>query len=187
MKENFILPNESAQPERESLFEDIPEFGFNEGVEEIKTRVLELLQKQPNVVLGFSGSAAHVGKTALSKAVFSELNEQGIESIVYHGIEEVESRTLEGDQRVFIFEQIEWGSIDKKFHERLKEIHNNEIKEALEAVGRHVGGVDLWVGIYRPDIPFQTSSKSDSSASPLADIIIRNDFAIDKPNFKTML
>ena len=55
---------------------------------------------------------------------------------------------------VFIFEQLVWDSTNVHFYEKEKERHNQEVSAALERAGYNVNGIDLWIGIYRPDRPF---------------------------------
>jgi len=66
------------------------------------------------------------------------------------------------------------------FYEKEKERHNQEVSAALERAGYNVNGIDLWIGIYRPDRPFASKMASGDPARPIADIIIRNDLAKDK-------
>lgn len=89
-------------------------------------------------------------------------------------------RGLEDGDSVFIFQQMHLGSVNNAIIDRIKDIYNSNISEALKSKGVEVSGIDFWVGIYSPDKPFASDIILNSDSKPLADILIRNDFAEDK-------
>lgn len=157
---------------------EAPEYGFEKGLEEITSRILELLRREKYVVVAFSCSSTNVGKSTLAKLVAQKLFKNGITAERYHGLEEIgeDNTAPRGDSRVFIFEQLEWHTVNIKQYTGLKIAWDRAIKKTFDKVGIGVRGADLWVGIYRPDKPFELGSNS----RPLADIIIRNDLAVNK-------
>ncbi len=173
-----VGPDNSTENEAEGKHE-IPEYNFESGVKEVSGRIFDLLAKQQNVVVCFSGSSAHVGKTTLSLKLIDALAEEGVRANVYHGVEEVESRII-SDARVFIFEQMGWGSVGEERYDRLKSVYENQAVTALNQNSIINNGVDFGVGIYRPDFPFSRKSAAGNSMRPIADILIRNDAAKDK-------
>lgn len=54
--------------------------------------------------------------------------------------------------------------------------YDKELKAILGKLGVQVDGIDIWVGLYRPDKPFATRE----GKRPLADLIIRNEQATNK-------
>ncbi|KND48140.1 MAG: hypothetical protein AB201_00905 [Parcubacteria bacterium C7867-006] len=182
MKENFDANNSETVYSKESVEkkERAPEFNFESGVEESINRIVSILEKQPKVVVAFSGSSSNVGKTTLSKHISQGLYDRGIQSRSYMGVEEVHDRGPEPGDSVFIFQQIHLGVVNSSIVDKIKDIYNEDVRDAFKEKGLDISGIDFWVGIYRPDKPFASDVIADSNSEPIADIIIRNDMAEDK-------
>lgn len=63
----------------------VKEFDFESGVLESVNRILSILERQPKVVVAFSGSSSNVGKSTLAKQIAIGLYEKGIKSRSYMG------------------------------------------------------------------------------------------------------
>jgi hypothetical protein len=162
---------------------DRPEHNFDNGVVQILVRIDEILKKQPHAVVAFSGSGNHVGKTYLAKTLINALHQKGIYCRSFHGIENVRVEKNQ-DHMVIILDQMEWQSHELSSHNQIKNNHSAKIAESFEGSGYDVKGIDLWVGIYRPDKPFTSSPDSSEQLAPVADIIIRNGKATDAYKLK---
>ena len=182
MKEGVNIGGEELPINTENIEQkdDIPEFDFEHGLEESISRIINLLKEKPRVVVAFSATSTNVGKTYLAKALIQSLYDKGIKSTTYNGVEEVPNRPWETDNAVFIFQQAQWGSISDEAVPQMRSRYDSEISKAMNSVGVEVDGVDLWVGLYRPDRPFVIKMESRDSSSPIADILIRNELAQDK-------
>lgn len=156
-----------------------PEYSFDAGVIQILDRVNDILKKQPFAVIAFSASGDNVGKTQLAKTLIEDLYQRGIFCKSFHHPSEVQIEKGH-KQMVIIFDQMEWDSAKHSSHKRIKELHTADTVKSLKKMGYEITGIDLWVGIYRPDKPFYLASDPEEELVPIADIIIRNERARDK-------
>lgn len=164
------------------------EFSFEEGVTETLKRIREILQEKETAVVAFSASSSNVGKTTLSKRIMSELYKVGISSFTIHTIHALNEPPLRNSftkitssfvgKFVLIIDQCDWGVINSSKHESSKAIHNENLRKALlNTKYEKTDKIDLWIGISTADKPFNTIP---GVVSPLADILIKNEFAIPK-------
>lgn len=156
-----------------------PEYSFDAGVAKILDRIMNILERQPHAIVAFNASGKDVGKTKLATALVNELFRRGIFGKIFHDPGEMEKEDIQ-EKMVFIFDQLEWDSQECGSHEMKKEIHDADVARAFEKIGLEVKGIDLWVGIYRPDKPFFSSPHSGKERAPIADIVVRNEGAKDK-------
>jgi hypothetical protein len=159
----------------------IPEYSFEEGVAKVFERITEILNKQPYAVVACNASGVNVGKTEFSKKLMSKLlEEKGISSRVFYGAKEVAELKKIPERTALIFEQMAWGETETDDFGDNRKYYNGVVARALEKISCHIKGVDLWVGIYRPDVPFAPDKKR-----VLADIVIRNEGASDETKLGT--
>lgn len=173
----------SNQHEKINTEEAAREYGFEDGATEAVRRIKELLRTQDCVVVGFSCPSRNAGKTKLSRALVRELSSQNIRVVTYKGLEEIRERfdpEYLADVSVITFEQLNWGSYKAGDYEIAKKYYDKIVTKASTQINKHVKGVDIWVGIYRPDKPFELVLEDGTPLRPLADLIIRNDQAEDK-------
>jgi hypothetical protein len=157
----------------------VPEYAFDAGVAEITGKIKEILERQAHAVVAFCASGNHVGKTALARALVSELAKIGVSAKTFHDTSQVAPKDIQ-ERIVFIFDEMEWDSSDASRHIMIREHHDSSIETAFKGVGSEVKKIDLWVGICRPDKPFFSGSAEGEKNAPIADIIIRNEKAKDK-------
>jgi len=143
-----------------------PEYSFNEGVDICVARIQELLKTlDRDVFVVISGSRIDVGKTILLGTIQKKLISLGIKN--YHTSPvNVRDRT---QKVIFDTEQGQLYPAGRNYRD--------------DVIGRNpdlrIGEIaDLYVGIYRPDKPF--SGRGEGKESPVADIMIRNEYAKDK-------
>lgn len=162
------------QPPQTSEVPPTPEYSFEDGVETAVERIRELYEaSDKDVVVEINGSGINVGKTELLRNLARKLGEANISLSVlndptreyydYMKANNTDANGGAGEKRVYIVGT----SIGKMYHstEEYKTLRMGELP------------VDLYIGIYRPDKPFG----KDSRLVPVADIMIRNEGAEDKP------
>jgi hypothetical protein len=157
----------------------VPEYSFDAGVPKILDRITDILKKQPYAVVAFNASDKDVGKTKLAMTLIQELFQRGIFCKNFHDPKEMEKEENR-EKMVVIFDQMEWDSSERSSHKMIKENHDADVASSFEKIGYEINGIDLWIGIYRPDKPFFSNSRSGKEYAPIADIIIRNEEARDK-------
>src|SRR4030043_732106 len=131
----------------------IPEFSFEMGVAQILDRIMDILKKQPYVVVAFSASGENVGKTKLAGTLINELFQRGVFCKSFHEPSDMQIGDSH-EKMVIIFDQLEWDSLECSFHEAIKESHDADVASSFKKIGYEIKGIDLWIGIYRPDKPF---------------------------------
>ena len=165
-------------PQQSSLSEippGTPEYSFEEGVQAAVDRIKGLYEaSDKDVVVEINGSGVNVGKTELLKQLAQKLGDEGIFLSVLNDstrayYEEVKNQDTAAnggvpEKRVYIVTT----TIGKMYH-------STEEYRSLKLEGEV--SVDLYIGIYRPDKPFG----KDGPLAPVADIMIRNKGARDKP------
>ena len=166
-------------PPRQSSPSEIPpgakEYLFEEGVQVAVDRIKELYEaSDKDVIVEINGSGVNVGKTELLKQLAQKLGDEGIFLSVlndptqayYEEAKKLETAANSGvsEKRVYIVAT----TIGKMYH-------STEEYRSLKLEGEV--SVDLYIGIYRPDKPFG----KDGPLAPVADIMIRNKGARDKP------
>jgi len=183
--------NFSEQPkERNAEQLGIPEYNFEDGANEAYSRIKELLSGDQNIiVVAFSGSSAHVGKTTLARELLAKIRADGSNAVTLKGAEE---NDLEGinfqqylnqlDQKklVLIFEQLVWDSVPSDEIEKSRKLKDENLKSNLGTAGISIEGINLWIGIDSPNRPFSKMMTNGKHAKPIADIIIHNEHAKDK-------
>ena len=176
----MIEKKSPAVDSKEKEGKAVPEFNFEKGVLEVVRRITEILKTQPYCVVAFNGSGVNVGKTHLSKTLLENLRVQGIRAGVYYGVENVKSYPIVSEAKVFIFEQLGWGTTAPDgFYDQIRQQFNENVSVALRGKGVSVAGVDLWVGVCRPDKPLHKPGYLKPH-TVLADVIINNEEAKDK-------
>jgi hypothetical protein len=182
------IPMESSGVQRDAEAElNIPEYNFEDGAEYAISRINHLLEHQQFVVVAFSAPGAQVGKSRLMLELLTKLFAQGIAGAAAHDFEDIITINSDfsdhplsmgvGGKMVFIFDQAHWNAVDINDHEVLRRFYDKRAKTALKKIGYEVNGVDLWIGIFRPDKPFITHTVSGVPARPIADILINNEKA----------
>src|SRR4030042_5937676 len=171
MEDEIFKPGLEKQP--------VPEYSCEVGVPKILGRITDILRKQPQAVVAFNASGANVGKTELARALIHELSRQGIYSRSFHDLSEVRAANIK-KKMVFILEQMDWDASECDSRGRIREHHDADVTSSLNKFGCGVEGIDLWIGIYKPDKPFVSVSQSGGKNAPLADIIVRNEGATDQ-------
>lgn len=183
-------------PENESeQFSDVPEYNFEDGKTEILSEVIKLLKKQDSIVVAFSDSGQNVGKSTLMNELLKDLHNRGIPAVGAHRPDEFSASTVElvkdrspvqdserayEDKLVFIIDQMDMMAYTQGRYEAVKKRYDKKVKDSLQDIDDEVSGIDIWVGLYRPDKPFPQKNSSGESVKPLADIMIRNEHAEDK-------
>ena len=160
---------------------DILPYNFEKGAEEAVSRITGILKRQPYAVVGFNATSVNVGKTKLSISIANKLfDQEGIHTRTYKTSEDIEYKSPVKGDTVFIFEQLVWGAFTEDSYDVMKQLYNKQVSTALRRRGFDVKGVDLWIGIFRPDAEFIKNSQSGAPMRPIADILIRNELAKDK-------
>ena len=157
----------------------VPEYSFDAGVTKILDRIMDILGKQPHAIVAFNASDKDVGKTKLAMTLVKELFQRGIFGKIFHDPREMKREDVQ-EQIVFIFDQMEWDTSKCSSHKMMKESHDADVARSFEKIGYKIKGIDLWIGIYRPDKPFFSNSHSGEKYAPIADIVIKNEGAKDK-------
>jgi hypothetical protein len=173
----------------------VPEYNFENGKNQILSNVIELLKKQDRVVVAFSDSAQNVGKSTLMNELLEDLHNHGIPAVGAHRPDEFSASTVElvkyrapsqdtertyEDKLVFIIDQMDMMTYPQERYKEVEKRYDQEVKDSLQDIDDSVSGIDMWVGLYRPDKPFPQENSSDESVSPLADIMICNEHAEGK-------
>lgn len=171
------------------------EYGFEEGVAKAIADIERLLAAQDYVVITIAGSSNDVGKTTLAAALRGKLSARDIShhsesdtSIVRSSPEQHRPHFLDSERgaHAIIFEAecpvllaeknlTPEEELGERGIESGKQRQNAFIAEWGKRVDVPLSRVDLRIYIYRPDKPFRPTE------SRYADIIIRNDQAIDSP------
>lgn len=189
-EKNFqFMPKKSDNREKR---QEKYEYSFDEGAEEAVKRIMEFLEKQKFAMVAFHSSHINVGKTTLANRIMSELVDKGnIYATCFHGLDDITKNRLEELQEicvrymkekvVILIDQLEIGSsMNVKNYEKIVDFHNKNVAEIFADSGWDIRKVDLWIGLHRPDRPFNKETGRGDPAKPIADIIIRNEFAKDK-------
>lgn len=172
------MPKESSVP-NESARERVSEYDFAEGAREALSRVLELYEHSDrDLLVVINGSSVNVGKSRLESLLRQRLTEARIftdtvtterRSAIERARTDVSDDTLKAMQyhprRVY-------------FHIRqgLSLRSTEQYRDMLRG-NQDMAVPDLIIAIYREDKPFDTKG----GLVPVGDIIIRNEFAADKP------
>jgi hypothetical protein len=162
---NGINPEFSHNPE-----EPQREYSFDEGVAEAAIRIEKLIKElNRDVVIVVNGSGRDVGKTTLLKSLGRILADLG-----------VVPRYLNGEDVKAILEASEGRSESERgvyLVETEGRVASSVDQYKLDCIktNRLIG--DLYVGIYKPDKGFLRLKDQ----RPVADVLIRNEFAINDP------
>ncbi len=165
---------------------ETPEYRFDEGVKVITSKIIELLEDQSNTVVAVNGSAPNVGKTELMKRLVNDLENQGVTTVATHNIDDIlepEHHTPDKEKKEglsFIFDQARIGATSVSNLNEEREFYDQKVKDILQRAGYKEIGIDIWIGIYRPDLPFPEQTESGEPAVPIADILIKNSQASNK-------
>lgn len=189
-KIQFAL-KKSEKSDSEEKRQEKYEYSFDEGAEEVVKRITKLLENQKIAAVAFSSTHRNVGKTVLANKIMSELvNKENIYAACFHGLNDITKNEIREIQEIcaryakekiaIIIDQLELGgAVSVKNHKKIVDFHNQIAAETFDGTGWDIKKIDLWVGIYRPDRPFNKEINGNP-VKPIADIIIRNEFAKDK-------
>jgi len=179
--------SEKRSEPREQRIES-KEYGFDEGASVVVDTIEALLATgQECAAVSVNGSTVHVGKSRFTDEVAIRLKEKGITVINCTNVDSMltikdtvalSRKNSETEQMVILFtaDSLTGFSLLK---EKIKEVRlnkDNHLKRQADKIGLSVGKIDLRIGIYRPDSPFDKPEGCES----FADIMIRNDRAVDK-------
>ena len=176
-------PNKSERHAAEGV---VQEYSFEEGVAEAVRRITHLLETTDrDLFVGINGSDSDVGKTRLLGTIGRALKRMQVPVAVMNDpntdalitskgsmefSKEYFSKT--GDPKplngVYLVQNVEIYT-----HQPSTEEHRQVLREQN---GKDLA-CDLYIGIYRPDKPF------DKRIVATADMMIRNDDAVDKSRF----
>ena len=150
------------------------EYSFEDGLERALTEVSDLLKRQEYVVVAITGSSHDVGKSTLQAELGNRLLQTGADVEGYSEIENLGYASLHFSDaaagKVIIF-----GAEPTVYSEKGKQNQDKHLAGVAGQQGLTIPKIDLRILIYRPDHPFTGEEKV------CADIIIRNDRAIDDP------
>lgn len=180
-----------AGPEKKKAIEDspeIPEFAYEAGRDDVVERLDGLLEEQDVVVVAFASTGQNVGKSTLARELLDGYFKRGINAIMNHDADELEERweskrDMEkppgyAGKTLLIFDQQDMSRsvFEPEARAALRSREDATLKATLGRIGFQSEGVDLWVGVSRPDMPFP---KREGRA-PIVDMIIVNERAKDK-------
>jgi hypothetical protein len=111
-----------------------------------------------------------VGKTTIASLIQDRLNESGLNCAWVNCVGDLTGEPYfygagSSEGGVLIFHSASYGWLDESLAEKADEL------------GLPISKIDLHIFIYRPDKPFRVSKK----LTEIADIMIRNEKAVDKP------
>lgn len=158
--------------ERKLDMEKQTEYSFDKGVNEACKTIERLVANQDYVVVAVIGSASDVGKTKLSSAIMKNIFTMGISCTWCSDINSLRIKPHFPDVgstkgRVLML-NAEYPPINRK------EVQDAILARQAKQFGLSISKIDLRVCIYRPDKPFVPYELR------FADIIIRNEHAVDK-------
>jgi len=183
----YILdnPDYKETPENEMPIPEIPEYDFETGLKKAMTAILEKLRTQDLVLVAINGSTSRVGKSTLANAIEKTLIEMKIparklmDNFIHPETASFNKQiqtSFESKKMVIILEQALFGGVTGSILDKIKERIDREAQQICASSGYENQKIDLWIGIYRPDRPFKTSPR-DNTTFPVADFVIRNDKA----------
>ena len=153
------------------------EYNFENGIKQAFSEIEKLLQAQEYVVVTICGSSYDVGKTKLASRIMQEISARRISWAWQSDTRSMMQKPnfthqpeTKGHVLVFGSEQ------PAREHPMLnKQAQDERLAEKGKKFGLPLSKIDLRIYVYRPDKPFT------SDELQYADIVIRNDEAIDKP------
>jgi hypothetical protein len=155
---------------KENFSEEKPrEYSFEKGVDAAFERIKELYNTlDRDIIVEINGSNVNVGKSELLRQLSGRLYEVGILSTNLERTDKelfAEVKKFEGaeDKKVYIVSDTIRKLFDSTESYR-KALRDNDLLTA-----------DLYIGIYSPDRPFE------GATGPVADMIIKNEHATEKP------
>lgn len=171
----------------ESILEKNKEYDFESGLDEAIRRISDEIVG--DLVITITGSSNDVGKTFLLKSLSKRLIDLGFSISSFSDISSFSRKPHfltppnSNERRVLIFdaEYLPYKYSSKKqniLHDKvaiLEFSQDNILRQKSESLGLPFTMVDLRLFVYRPDKPFDDNEKE------FADIMIRNDNAIDDP------
>jgi hypothetical protein len=193
MREAFNREGAESSHDAESK---TPEYFYDDGLDKCIDLIRERLAERPYVVVSFEGSGTQIGKSQLARDLMNRLMGEGVAVFVDHDVRGFtakaksdkasdEGKIVRGqpwppEKAVFIFDQtvINHDSYDKEGRKKVRRRYEDEARQQLGEIGITTDGVDLWIGIDRPDRPFEYWK----DGKMLADIIIHNEKARDRGN-----
>jgi hypothetical protein len=165
----------------------IPEYNFEDGLQRAIEIISSVLEQKDVVVVAINGSDINVGKTTLQTELgrfclrkgFALLNGSDADSL---GMCEddflYQLSTCSHNKGVIILGANAHGfSVPESKIQTAREFYDYQFKEKKGAIPTEK--IDLWIGIYRDDKPFGSGSQVEPKF-PLADILIKNEKAVDK-------
>lgn len=148
----------------------------------VAERILVLITTHHrDITVAINGSSTDVGKTYISCGIGRLLRQQKIATVHLHCVRAIASAMEQmqpqksicnASRGVFMFgaEMLDGGAKNSLLVATLRESFDKQLRECS---GEAIQAIDLWIAIYRPDLPF-------TNPCVLADILIRNEGAKDK-------
>lgn len=167
---------------------EIPEYNFEEGLRTCLEIITEKLTQQKVVAIAVNGAEPNVGKTTISSEIAQHFKSSNhiVASIADLGqldnafqILEIELEYDPNRNILLVLNAEDVYSIPAKYHQRVKESKNKELKQETSARGLSFEQIDLWIAIQSPTKKFHQKVR-DEIATPFGDLIITNQHAKDK-------
>jgi hypothetical protein len=169
------------------------EYGFDDGLQKIMEKINELLSSQDYVVVAVAGPSMRdtdVGKTFISGRIGRECSNLKLPVVVTSDEKSLPNvaefvlnkshHMVPSSKGIFILGAMGHANSfgDNERVARFKKLQGQRVRQAGDSIGLTLARVDIRVLIYRPDRPIQEGD------DVWADIIIRNEQAVDKERTK---
>jgi hypothetical protein len=162
--------------------EAVSEYTFESGVKEIMKRVEALLMQKDYVVIAVFGEH-NAGKTKFSGQICSEFkvnNRPVVYATTFNSfwihdkrVLAIVQKNLNSKKGILVFGATNpCCTNNEEYRHLFRNYQDKEVQEVGKKYNLKIDKVDIIVAIYSPKRPF--------GATPVADIIIRNEYAIDK-------
>ncbi len=165
----------------------IPEYNFEDGLQRAIEIISSVLEQKKVVVVAINGSDINVGKTTLQTELgrfclrkgFALLNGSDAGSLRMSEADFLYQLNTSLDNKgVIILGANSHGfSVPENKIQAAREFYDYQFKDKKGSIPTEK--IDLWIGIYRDDKPFSSGSLVEPRF-PLADILIKNEKAVDK-------
>lgn len=175
--------NQQLVNEKQKLPETEREYTFESGVAEIMKRIEALLTQKDYVVIEINGSGKNVGKSTLAGRLWTEFklkqipctSVSEIDLFAVHLVKDLQEyqKSYKTRKGVIVFDAAldAMAFDDAKNRQTVRNGENRSVREIGDKFKLGVDRVDIIVAIYSP--------KRSFIATPVGDIVIRNEYAKD--------